>query len=162
MKKSILLLLTITLATLSGAKAQELQRHKPVPTINLPGTNGEHFDLSAYKGKYVLIDFWASWCTPCRKESKYLRKAYETYKDKNFTILSVSVDKPTDKERWKEAIVADQYSWMQVLDDKKTSESYGVKNIPAAFLIDPDGNLLTQGDTLRGEQLEKTLQKYLK
>ena len=110
----------------------------------------------------MLIDFWASWCGPCRQESRHLRKAYNTYKNQNFTIVSVSVDKPRDREKWLDAIKADGLVWTQLLDDKKTSDSYGVESLPSAFLIDPEGNLLSQGETLRGQDLMKTLAKYIK
>ena len=142
--------------------AQSLQRHSPVPAIELAQPNGEKFNLSSLKGKYVLIDFWASWCGPCRQESRHLRKAYNTYKNQNFTIVSVSVDKPRDREKWLDAIKADGLVWTQLLDDKKTSDSYGVESLPSAFLIDPEGNLLSQGETLRGQDLMKTLAKYIK
>ena len=142
--------------------AQSLQRHSPVPAIELVQPSGEKFNLSCLKGKYVLIDFWASWCGPCRQESGHLRKAYNTYKNQNFTIVSVSVDKPRDREKWLDAIKADGLVWTQLLDDKKTSDSYGVESLPSAFLIDPEGNLLSQGETLRGQDLMKTLAKYIK
>ena len=142
--------------------AQSLKIHCPVPAIELVQPSGEKFNLSSLKGKYVLIDFWASWCGPCRQESRHLRKAYNTYKNQNFTIVSVSVDKPRDREKWLDAIKADGLVWTQLLDDKKTSDSYGVESLPSAFLIDPEGNLLSQGETLRGQDLMKTLAKYIK
>ncbi len=161
-KTKTLALLAFFFLGLSVSFSQALQRHSPVPAIQLPQPNGELFNLNTLKGKYVLIDFWASWCAPCRQESRHLRKAYNTYKNQNFTILSISVDKERDRERWLDAIKMDGLVWTQLLDDKKTSDSYGVNSLPATFLIDPEGNLLSQGETLRGQELAKTLAKYLK
>ncbi|GJH40188.1 hypothetical protein RCZ04_07380 [Capnocytophaga sp. HP1101] len=154
---ALLLLATVPVA------AQTLQRHKVVPEINLPQVNGENLSLSSLRGKYVLIDFWASWCLPCKKENKYLKQAYKELKGKNFTILSVSIDRPKDKDAWRDAMKIEGMVWNNVWDnDGKTADKYGVTSIPAPFLIDPDGNLLSQGENLRGDDLMKTLKKYIK
>lgn len=143
--------------------AQVLQRHNLVPEINLPQPNGEKLALSSLRGKYVLVDFWASWCMPCKKENKYLKQAYKEFKGKNFVILSVSIDRPKDKDAWQDAIKIEGMVWHNVWDnDGKTAEKYGVTSIPAPFLIDPEGNLLSQGDNLRSNDLMKTLKKYIK
>ena len=151
-------------AMLLGFTAQaQLQRHSTIPEITLPQPDGTPLSISSLKGKYVLIDFWAHWCVPCRVEAKNIKKVYEQYKDKGFTVFSVSVDKPRDKQKWIEAITKDGASWAQVLDEKgEVSDKYGVESIPALFLIDPEGNLISQGDGLRGKGLAKTLDKYLK
>ena len=143
--------------------AQSLQRHSPVPAIELAQPNGEKFNLSSLKGKYVLIDFWASWCMPCKKENRYLKQAYKELKGKNFVILSVSIDRPKDKDSWLDTIKMEGMVWYNVWDsENKAANSYGVSSIPAPFLIDPEGNLLAQGDNLRTNELLKTLKKYIK
>jgi peroxiredoxin len=115
--------------------------------------------LDAYKGKYVLLEFWASWCGPCRAESPNLLKAYQQYKDKGFDVLSVSLDDKKDK--WIDAIKKDGIPWMQVSDLKgwknEVAVLYGINGVPANFLIDPNGKIIEQD--LRGEKLQQALQK---
>lgn len=129
-------------------------------TVN--DVNGNPVSLSSFKGKTVLIDFWASWCGPCRAENPNVVKAYNKYKDKNFTILGVSLDE--DASKWKEAIEHDKLAWTQVSDlkgwDAEAAGKYGVKAIPANFLIDQDGKII--GHNLRGEKLEEKLAEVLK
>ena len=123
--------------------------------------NGNPVSLSSFKGKYVLVDFWASWCGPCRAENPNVVKAYNKYKDKNFTILGVSLDE--DGAKWKEAIEHDKLNWTQVSDLKgwksEPAGKYGVKAIPANFLIDQDGKII--GHNLRGDKLEEKLAEVL-
>lgn len=123
--------------------------------------NGNPVSLSSFKGKYVLVDFWASWCGPCRAENPNVVKAYNKYKDKNFTILGVSLDE--DGAKWKEAIAHDKLNWTQVSDLKgwksEPAGKYGVKAIPANFLIDQDGKII--GHNLRGDKLEEKLAEVL-
>ncbi len=110
--------------------------------------------LSDYKGQYVLLDFWASWCGPCRQENPTVVKAYETYKDKKFTVLGVSIDK--NKEKWTEAVKKDGLVWTNLLDrSQDIANNYGINAIPKNFLIGPDGKIIAKN--LRGEALLETL-----
>lgn len=122
--------------------------------------DGHTVKLSDYKGKYVLVDFWASWCHPCREENPNLVKQYNLYKDKNFTILSVSIDE-IDKD-WLNAVKQEKLPWKQVSDLKKHNEAYvkyGVEGIPDNFLIAPDGKIIAK--SLRGDDLNKKLKEVL-
>ena len=125
--------------------------------------NGKPVKLSDFKGKYVLLDFWASWCTPCRAENPVLVKAYADYKDRNFTILSVSLDQPGKKQAWVDAIKKDGMSWTNVSDLKywrnEVAVMYGINSVPANFLIAPDGKIVARD--LRGGDLDKKLSALL-
>jgi thiol-disulfide isomerase/thioredoxin len=127
-----------------------------------PDANGKNISLLSFKGKYVLVDFWASWCVPCRAESPTLVKAYEQYKSKNFEIFSVSLDK--DKNKWLKAVKDDQYTWPQAGDMKgwenDAAAQYGISGIPFNFLLNPEGVIIARN--LRGEELEKKLAALLK
>ncbi len=128
--------------------------------IALPSVNGDTIRLSSLKGKVVLLDFWASWCGPCRVTNKSLVKLYSKYKDKGFEIFSVSLD--DEKLKWKNAIKQDKISWLQVNEgggwDAKTAIAWEISAIPTSYLIDKDGKLLAMD--LEGKELEKAL-KYL-
>jgi peroxiredoxin len=133
------------------------------PELTLPDTEGKIFSLSSLKGKYVLVDFWASWCVPCRRENPTVVQAYNTYKDKNFTVLGVSLDEK--KEVWLEAIKADGLPWIHISDLKETWSSaaaklYGFDAIPYNVLLDPTGKIIATG--LRGEALGSKLAEILK
>ena len=125
--------------------------------------NDRPVKLSDFKGKYVLLDFWASWCGPCRAENPNVVKAYNKYKDKNFTVLSVSLDQSGKKDAWLAAIKADGLSWTQVSDLKfwnnAAAVQYAIKAIPQNFLIDPMGKII--GKNLRGDALDKKLEEVL-
>jgi peroxiredoxin len=137
---------------------------KQAPEINLPDVNGKQVSLSSFKGKYVLVDFWASWCRPCRMENPNVVKAYNRFKDKNFTILGVSFDKPGDKEAWQQAVKDDNLTWTQISDLQHWSSpvvaAYKIEGIPFNVLVDPQGRIIAEG--LRGEELEKKLESVLK
>ncbi|MDJ1496323.1 TlpA disulfide reductase family protein [Cytophagaceae bacterium DM2B3-1] len=124
--------------------------------------NGKEVNLSSYKGKYVLLEFWASWCGPCRQENPNLREAYLKYKDKGFDILGVSLD--DNKDRWSKALDKDGLPWTQVSDLKGwrnvVAVQYGIRAIPANFLIDPQGKIIARD--LRGEKLNEQLAKIFK
>ena len=135
---------------------------KAAPEFALPDTKGNMVRLSSFKGKYVLLDFWASWCGPCRQESPTVVNAYNKYKGKKFDILSVSLD--DNKDKWLHAIEKDGLLWKHVSDLKAWESSvvrlYQVEGIPATFLLDPNGVVIARD--LRGDQLEQTLEELLK
>lgn len=135
------------------------------PDFTMSDVNGKPSKLSDYKGKYVLLDFWASWCVPCRKETPNLISAYKEYKDKNFEILAVSLDggKADSREQWLGAIKTDQMTWPQLSDlqgfDSNIVSAYAISAIPMNFLIDPSGKIIAKN--LRGQELKDTLAKLL-
>ena len=135
---------------------------KKMPELVLPDVDGKEIAVSSYKGKYVLVDLWASWCPPCRAENPNLVKAYQRFKNKNFTILGVSLDK--DRGKWMQAVEQDQLSWTHVSDlafwSSKAVKTFGIESIPFNVLVDPDGNII--GERLRGEDLEAKLAEVLK
>jgi len=124
-------------------------------------TKGEPVKLSSFRGKYVLVDFWASWCGPCRQENPNVVKAYNKYKDKNFTILGVSLD--DNRDRWLRAISQDGLTWTQVSDlrgwSNEVAVQYSIQSIPSNFLVSPEGKIIARN--LRGEELEAKLQELL-
>ncbi|MDO6431077.1 TlpA disulfide reductase family protein [Flavitalea sp. BT771] len=123
--------------------------------------DGKTVTLADFRGKYVLLEFWASWCGPCRAENPNLRKQYQLYKDKGLEIVGVSLDH--DKGAWVKAIEKDQLPWVHVSDlqgwKNAVSTSYGIMGVPANFLIDPQGKIVAQN--LRGEALNKKLEEIL-
>ncbi len=129
------------------------------PEIALPNQNGQLVTLSSLKGKYVLIDFWAAWCRPCRIENPNVVRVYNQYSDRNFEILGVSLDRT--KEAWLKAIEQDALPWIHISDLKFwnsiAAKTYQISSIPATYLIDPEGKIIAKN--LRGSSLEAKLKK---
>ncbi|MGE5393332.1 MAG: TlpA family protein disulfide reductase [Candidatus Saccharibacteria bacterium] len=182
MKMKFILVLAVLFTMVQMANAGSLEKKtdkketeigvnigNKAPEIIEKSTDGKELKLSSLKGKVVLIDFWASWCGPCRQENPKVVEAYNKYKDakfqngKGFTVFSVSLDK--NAESWKQAIVKDKLDWPYHVSDLKWWESkyatiYGVRSIPANFLIDGDGIIVDK--SLRGPALEEAIKKLMK
>lgn len=147
----------------SAPQPQDVSIGKMAPEINLKDPNGKAIPLSSLKGKVVLIDFWASWCGPCRMEMPNVVAAYKKYKDKGFTVYSVSLDK--DANAWKNSINALGMVWENHVSDLKwwqceAAQVYGVQGIPAAFLLDRDGKIVATN--LRGPALDEKIGELIK
>jgi peroxiredoxin len=131
------------------------------PEFTEADTLGKMVSLTSFRGKYVLIDFWASWCGPCRAENPNVVKAFNRYKGQKFTIIGVSLDRPTGKDKWLAAIHKDGLNWTQLSDlkfwDSKVAGQYAVRGIPQNFLLDPDGKIIAKN--LRGDDLEDKLEE---
>jgi len=143
-------------------KATRLAKGSIAPEIDLLDSNGKPFQLSSLKGKYVLLDFWASWCGPCRRNNPNLVALYNKLKSPQFEILGISLDR--DKDPWFEAIKKDKLTWPQVSDLKywnsKAAQDYEVESIPTSFLIDPKGVIL--GSNFSESEIQEIVMKYSK
>lgn len=137
---------------------------KIAPDIAQKDTAGNTIKLQDFRGKYVLVDFWASWCIPCRRENPNLLAAYKSYKDKGFEILGVSIDSKAEEWRWKRAIENDGVIWPQISDlqgnKNEAAVTYAVQVIPSNFLIGPDGKIIAKN--LVGEKLQEKLKEIFK
>jgi peroxiredoxin len=135
---------------------------KVAPDFTLPDPDGKLIALSSLRGKYVLVDFWASWCMPCRQENPNVVAAYQNFKGKNFTVFGVSLDK--DKASWVRAIKDDKLTWPHVSDLKYWNSAvvplYNIEGIPFNVLLDPEGKIIASN--LRGRALSARLQELLK
>jgi len=158
MKK--LLFLFFILFAVTEISAQ-VKKGKQAPEISLKDISGQTISLSSFKGKVVLIDFWASWCMPCRKNNPKLVALYEKFKGEGFEILGVSIDKYNDD--WKTAIEKDKLTWKQIVDNAgwnaQSTIDYGIEGIPASFLLDQEG--IIRGVDLEGKELESMIKKLL-
>jgi peroxiredoxin len=136
---------------------------KEAPDLALPSVDGKIISIASFRGKYLLVDFWASWCGPCRQENPNVVNAYKQFRDKNFTILGVSLDKAGEKDKWLKAIHEDQLTWAHISDlqywNSKAVETYKFEGIPYNVLIDPQGKVIAE--SLRGEDLENKLKEVL-
>jgi len=145
-------------------KFKQLAIGAVAPDFTQPDVDGKPVKLSDFRGKYVLLDFWASWCVPCRKENPNVVKAYNQYKDKNFTVLGISLDNASSKAAWLNAVKVDNLTWNHASDLKGfnnvAARLYFIESIPQNFLISPEGKIIAKN--LRGDDLINMLNQTLK
>lgn len=163
-KKGLLPLRAVyLLASLCWSLAGHTQPPSPgvrAPEIRLTDMEGRPFQLSALKGKVVLVDFWASWCMPCRLANPSLVRLHKAYAPKGLQLVSISVDE--DRQAWAKAVKADKLTWTQLVDEPTRSSAaaaYGVQYIPNAFLIDKNG--LVRAVDAKGNKLEALVERLL-
>jgi thiol-disulfide isomerase/thioredoxin len=139
----------------------------PAPAFSIPalGDPSTVYSLDTFKGRYVLLDFWATWCPPCRAEMPHLHKAWARFKDRSFEILSLSFDRKVEHIAPFRRAAATPMPWKHAFVEggfrNPIGEAYGVKGIPKPLLVGPDGKIVAAGGDLRGENLEKTLERFL-
>ena len=141
---------------LNSVNAQ-LQTGHHIPDISLQNNEGNSVQILSLKGKVLLVDFWASWCGPCRKANKKLVKLYKDFRDKDFEIIGISID--VDENKWKKAIISDKLEYIQLIDPKgfnaRSAEIFGIEALPASFLFDKEGKLISINPS------EKDIRNYL-
>ena len=161
MKKMYFLIFSILVSVTLSAQQIGINIGNKAPELTGNSPDGKTIRLSDTKGKLVLLDFWAAWCSPCRAENPNVVEAYKKYHDKGFDVFGVSFDK--DKASWEKAIADDQLTWTQVSDLKYWSSEagklYGIQSIPQNVLISPEGIIIDKN--LRGEALQLKLQELL-
>ncbi len=149
------------LLLIAGTSDAQIKFGYYAPDIALPAVNGDTLKLSSLKGKVVLLDFWASWCGPCRTANKGLTKIYSKYREKGFEIFSVSLDE--QKDDWIKAIKKDKVTWLQLNEtggcEERSASSWNIFELATSFLIDKEGRLI--GMDLEGKELEKRLKDML-
>jgi peroxiredoxin len=159
MKKIFLASVILLVSVLTQA---QIKIGAAAPEISLPDVNGNTISLSSLKGKVVLIDFWASWCGPCRQANPSVVRLYKKYKDQGFEVFGVSID--SKKAAWIKAIKQDKIKYTQVNDNggwnSSVAATYGVDQIPTSFLLDKNGNVV--GIDAEGKELDKLVKELLK
>jgi peroxiredoxin len=142
------------------AQAMRLKAGQPMPSVQYPDANGSLAGLEKYKGKYLLVDFWASWCGPCRQAIPKVKELYESYKAKGFEVVSISID--TDKNAWQKAMKEEAMPWEQLLSDNKdkTMEQFQFSGIPTMYLVDTEGKIMERF-TGYSEDAEKKIKESL-
>ena len=147
------------------ARMQAVRIGGQAPDFGLPTPEGRNVTLADYRGKYVLVDFWASWCHPCRAENPHVLRAYNEFKGRSFEVLGISLDDQRGREKWLKAIKEDGMPWTQVSDllgmnRSEVARRYDVQSIPQNFLVDPSGHIVAIN--LRGDELRATLARFIK
>jgi thiol-disulfide isomerase/thioredoxin len=158
------------LASIEQAKATEkiqstLVENSLFPDFDVKDLDGKPLSVSSYKGKVVMVDFWATWCPPCRAEVPNVVSAYEKYHDKGFEIIGISLDKAEDKDKLTAYMKDNKMPWRQYFDGKfwanELAVKYGIQSIPSSFLLGRDGKIVAKGDDIRGENLAPAIVKAL-
>ena len=155
-------ILTIVLLIVTVVAQAQPKKGSKAPEIALPNAKGEVIKLSSLLGKIVVIDFWASWCRPCREANRDMRNLYKKYKDKGLEVYGISID--DNESAWKYAIEQDKITWLQVLDKlasqgDELTQIWGIRFIPSTFLIDREGKVVAVRPAI--DKLDKMLDKML-